>query len=72
MKHPLQQAIERRGYTINQLAARANVPVSNIYNITRGRSKVGNMGISAFMRIAHALGMTADELLAELDTYDED
>lgn len=63
--HPLQEAIEKRGYTLNALAVKAGVPVQNIYNITNGRSQLKNMGVGSFIRIAHALGTTADELLDE-------
>ena len=65
--HPLKKAILIRGYTINELARLANVPVSNIYNITRGRGKVGNMGIESFRRIAHVLGLSMDDLLKEIE-----
>ena len=37
-----------------------------IYNITTGKRSIERMGLRQFMRIAHALGMTADELVEEL------
>lgn len=64
--HPLKKAILLRGYTIHELSKASGVPASNIYNITQGRGKIGNMGIDSFAKIAHALGLTIDELLEEV------
>ena len=68
-KHPLKAAIEKRGYTVNQLAAKADVPVSNLYAVIRGRSKFENMGVGSVIRIAQALDTTVDDLAEEVRYY---
>ena len=68
-EHPLKRAIERRGFTVNRLAEQAGVPVSNLYMVIRGRSKFENMGVGSVIKIAHALGTTADELASEVRYY---
>jgi len=68
--HPLKQAIEKRGYTINALAEKAGVPVSNLYMVIRGRSRFENMGVGNVIKIAHALNTTADDLAEEIRSYE--
>lgn len=69
--HPLEKVIKERGYTVKSIANRAGIPPTTIYNITGGRGSIGRMGVSQFIRIAHALDMTADELISELGMNNE-
>ena len=68
--HPLQKAIESRGYTINSFATHAGISPQVIYNITSGKRTIDRMGVSQFGTIAHALGLTIDELISELEADD--
>ena len=68
----LQKAIESRGYTVKSIADKAGIPATNLYNITSGRGKLGNMGINSFIKLARALGMTADELIVEIEENERD
>ena len=58
--HKLEKIIRARGHTVKSIAARAGIPPTTIYNVTGGRGSINRMGVSQFIRIAHALGMTAD------------
>ena len=71
--HPLEKLIKARGNTVKSIAARAGIPPTTIYNVTGGRGTIGRMGVSQFIRIAHALDMTADDLIRELGmNHDKD
>lgn len=63
-----EQVMREHGYTAGTLAAKAGISRQNIYNITNGRSTIGRMGVIQVRKIAHAMGMTIDELLNELES----
>ena len=64
--NPLRKCLMRRHINVADLARAADVPKTTIYAVTGGRGDVWNMGVGSFIKIAHALGMTANELIAEL------
>ena len=47
-------------------AVKHGLRYTTIYEATKYDERIGNMSINTFIAIAHALGMTADELVAEL------
>lgn len=51
---------------VSELAKAAGIPRTTLYKYTSGGGSVWNMSIDTFARMAHALGMTADGLIAEL------
>ena len=62
-----ERVMREHGFTAGALANKAGISRQNIYNITNGRSTIGRMGVIQVRKIAHAMGMTVDELLAELE-----
>ena len=62
-----ERVMREHGFTAGTLAHKAGIPRQNIYNITNGRSTIGRMGVIQVRKIAHAMNMTVDELLAELE-----
>lgn len=58
--------LERHYIQVSALARASGVPASTLYKYTSGRSDVWNMSIYTFTKIAHALGMTADDFIKEL------
>lgn len=64
--NPLRELLDKRSINIADLARKADIPKTTLYNVTGGRGDVWNMSVYVFIRLAHALGMTADELVAEL------
>ena len=51
------------GMSITDFAAKSGLKYATAHDIVSGKTKMENIGAGAFVRIAHALGTTADELL---------
>lgn len=64
--NPLRVMLDKRSINIADLARKADVPKTTLYSVTGGRGDVWNMGLVSVVRIAHALGMTVDEFVAEV------
>ena len=64
--NPLRELLDKRSINIADLARKADIPPTTIYNVTGGHRSVWGLSVYVFIRLAHALGMTADELVAEL------
>ena len=58
----IERLLKQRGLKPATFAREIGIPASTIYSITRGQTKMDNIGIGIFMKIAHGLGMTAEEL----------
>lgn len=54
---------------LKSFAAVANINYNTLYYSTRTDERLDRMPISNFMQVAHALGMTAEELFRELGAY---
>lgn len=52
---------EEEGIAVPEFAKRCGLPPTTIYN-ARKREDIGNISIDVFLKIAHGLGMTAEEL----------
>lgn len=63
---PLAIYLERNYIKVTALARAANMPPTSIYKYTSGGRDFRNMNIDSFLAIAHALGLSGDELFAEL------
>lgn len=63
---PLAIYLERNYIKVTALARAAGVPPTNLYKYTNGGRDFRNMNVDAFLSIAHALGMTGDQLYSEL------
>ncbi|MBQ9785086.1 MAG: helix-turn-helix transcriptional regulator [Clostridia bacterium] len=50
------------GGNISEFSRESGVPYGALYDIVRGKSNIDKVGIGIFMKIAHTLGMTAEEL----------
>ena len=57
------------GMSIQEFANRAELKYSTAHDIVKGKTNVDNIGAGAFVRIAHALGTTADALAGCSVTY---
>ena len=53
--------LKRRRMTAAELSRISGVPKTTVYGMLQGRIKAGNVTVSNFIAIAHALGITADE-----------
>lgn len=62
MENRIAALLVNRGLKPATFANQIGVPTSTIYSITRGNTKFENISIGVFMKIAHGLGMTAEEL----------
>lgn len=47
---------------LKEVERRSGVAYATLYDLKRGKTDVDNMKVDTFIRIAHALGMTADDL----------
>ena len=63
IKNRLNVLLKERHMTANELASRINVTPSTIYSILQRDS--ARIDIDLIMKIAHGLGVTADELLSD-------
>jgi len=52
---------DEQGVTVTEFAARCKLPPTTIYN-ARKREDIGKITVDVFLKIAHGLGMTAEEL----------
>lgn len=58
-----------RSINVSAFARNNGIPPTTLYNVLK-TEKLGRTGIDVFIKIAHGLGMTADELIEVL--FDED
>lgn len=63
IKNRLTELLKERHINANELASRINVTPSTIYSILQRDS--ARIDIDLIMKIAHGLGVTADELLSD-------
>lgn len=59
-----------RGFKEAAFARSIGIPASTLYSITRGKTRVSNIGVGTFVKIAHGLGMSAEELYERLTSDD--
>jgi transcriptional regulator with XRE-family HTH domain len=52
---------KEQGLTVTEFAARCDLPPTTIYN-ARKREDMGKITVDVFLKIAHGLGMTAEQL----------
>lgn len=57
--------LEERGINKRQLAMMAGVPYTTVYELVSGKRSVDKLTAANAQRIAHALGMSVEELLGE-------
>lgn len=62
MAPTLSDLLAQRHLKEASFARAIGIPASTLYSITRGKTRVTNIGVDAFIRIAHGLGMGAEEL----------
>lgn len=69
--HSLREMLAIRGITVSEFSRLTGIPQPTMHRIVNNRENL--MGISAarFIRIAHALGRSAEELYFGDDSYDE-
>lgn len=48
--------------SLSEFSRLTEVPYGTLYDIANGKTKADKIGIGVFMKIAHGLGMTAEEL----------
>lgn len=62
MSNRIHDIFEARGIKVASFARENNITPSTLYAIHDGTTKFEKIGINTFMKIAHGLGMTAEEL----------
>ena len=62
MKNCIQQAMADQNISAAELSRRSGVAYGTVYDISIGKTKVDKMDVGKFLKIAHGLGMTAEEL----------
>lgn len=63
----LKNMISSDGGGLRAFAVKVGIPHTTLFNSLRNDDTLGRMPISNFIKVAHALGMTADELAFELE-----
>lgn len=58
----LDQLFDERSINVSDFARKNGIKPSTLYNVLRNNSKLERTGIDTFLKIAHGLDMTADEL----------
>lgn len=64
----LKDMISSNGGGLRAFAQAAGIPHTTLFNSLRNDDTLGRMPISNFIKVAHGLGMTADELANELES----
>lgn len=62
MSADIGELIKNRFKNLSEFSRLSGVPYGTLYDIASGKTKVEKIGIGVFMKIAHSLGMTAEEL----------
>lgn len=62
----LKELAKSKGTNIKKVAEMCNVPPTTLYAISDGKTNLDNVGIGTFIKVAHALDMTAEALMAEI------
>lgn len=66
MSNVIQDAMRAKGMTAAALSKASGVPYGTVYDIARGKTEIDKMEVGKFLRIARALGMSADELYTSI------
>ena len=61
-RNPLDDLFTERSINVSDFARKHGIKPSTLYNVLRNNSQLGRTGIDTFLKIAHGLNMTADEL----------
>lgn len=62
MDNVIVKMFKESGMSIREFADAAGLKYSTAHDIVSGKSNIENIGVGAFIRIAHAFGTTADAL----------
>ena len=60
----IRRLFDERTINVYAFAKRNGITPTTLYSILDGSTKAENVGVGNWMKIAHGLGMTADELYA--------
>ena len=58
----LKELARSRGTNLKRVAELSGIPASTLYAISSGDTNLDNVGISTFIKVADALGMSVEEL----------
>jgi len=58
----IKAALNDYGMSVADLSRESGVPYTTLNAMVTGSSKVDNMGITRFLKVAHVFGMTAEQL----------
>ena len=64
----IQDALKQRNMSIYQLAKTSEVPYATVNDIFNGKSQLNRCSAETVYRLAHALNLSMEELLAPLYT----
>lgn len=62
MHQDIGELIKKRCKNLSEFSRMSEVPYGTLYDIANGNTQFEKIGIGVFMKIAHGLGMTAEEL----------
>ena len=62
MENAIKETLDARGLKPTPFAREIGIPTSTMFSIYRGQVAFGKITIENFLKIAHGLGMTAEEL----------
>lgn len=60
----LKELAKLRGTNLKRISEHTQIPASTLYAISQGETTFDNVGVSRFLKLADALGMTAEQLHA--------
>lgn len=60
----LKELAKLRGTNLKRISEQTQIPASTLYAISQGETTFDNVGVSRFLKLADALGMTAEQLHA--------
>lgn len=58
----LELMLEERGLTVSEFAREIGISQSTVYRIVMGETRISSVTVGNFIKIAHGLGLTVEEL----------
>ena len=67
MENKITRLFEELNVNISDCSRKAGIPYGTLYDIAKGKTPFERVNIGYVIKIAHVFGMTADELLGDIE-----
>lgn len=67
MENKITRLFEEHHVNISECSRKTGIPYGTLYDIAKGKTPFDRLNIGYVIKIAHVFGMTADELLGDIE-----